>query len=434
MTKSPIFSFKASLKVTFISSSLLLGACATTGYERQLNLTPAELASMHVQELEAAYNSGEKSKVPIKVSLLLGDGISGIEKAKLTFKKHPEISDIFVKSEIDRIQALERSESCKRFYKDITKYRKYRILSDVQINTIEEQFNAHLAESNQTGRIEFLANSNVEYSPILQSKEHQSIIFKRSIDKLKIRGFVPRTLKQVVSFAKSSGLESEAAKLLKDSLPFIHITSNELKIIETIFPEYAKKRAEEVSLNVYFDVINADRIERDEIKTEIERNIRGIQWAASPSESTLNLTIEKIRYREEPISRRSQTVSYPQYQVDLVGAMLMPQNASYIYEVQSERAAIEFGYAVTAVKNEKIIFDKVTKGEISDTGTRCINMRIRNVFGGETAANFMANDDMKSRCSNSGSASMDSLRNQVINNILVEIKSIPVVARVHDQN
>ncbi len=112
----------------------------------------------------------------------------------------------------------------------------------------------------------------------------------------------------------------------------------------------------------------------------------------------------------------------------------MPRNASYLYDVISGGAEIEYGYVITAVADNKTVYDKLVRGKVEREYKRCQNKRIQNVFGGVNSAGFIANDDMKNRCSGQSSLDINDLRGEVFSILVEGILSVPSIREVHDLN
>jgi hypothetical protein len=74
--------------------------------------------------------------------------------------------------------------------------------------------------------------------------------------------------------------------------------------------------------------------------------------------------LERIRNNESVLTEKVQTITYGFFDVNIIYASLyMPKNASYLYEVVTGGAKIEYGYEVTAFKGNKKIYIDVVLGE-----------------------------------------------------------------------
>ena len=118
----------------------------------------------------------------------------------------------------------------------------------------------------------------------------------------------------------------------------------------------------------------------------------------------------------------------------LSAVLLMPRNASYLYEVVSGGAEIEYGYVVSAFADGKSIYDEVIRGRVGGQYRRCQNARIQNVFGGVSSAGFVANNDMQQRCSGPSSATIEKLREDVFSKVVDSVLMVPPIKVVHELN
>jgi len=112
----------------------------------------------------------------------------------------------------------------------------------------------------------------------------------------------------------------------------------------------------------------------------------------------------------------------------------MPSNASYLYDVVSGGAEIEYGYVVSAVADSKTIYDEVIRGKVGGEYRSCQNARIQNVFGGVSSAGFVANDDMQRRCAGPSSASIDELRKEIFSKVVDGVLKVPPIKVAHELN
>lgn len=112
----------------------------------------------------------------------------------------------------------------------------------------------------------------------------------------------------------------------------------------------------------------------------------------------------------------------------------MPQNASYLYELVSGGAEIDYGYVVSAYRKGIKIHDQVVRGRVGGDYARCQNPRIQNVFGGVSSAGFVANEDMERRCSTTRTVSMDRLRAEVQEKITEEILRVSPIKTARELN
>ena len=174
---------------------------------------------------------------------------------------------------------------------------------------------------------------------------------------------------------------------------------------------------------------------RDDLQQAMSSQIKGLVFVPSEQEAQLLLIIERVRHEERIGPERAQTVTYAWTDVNMVAAvLLMPKHASYIYEQVSGSAEIDYGYVVQWVAGKNGRNESVVRGKVGGQYSRCQNQRIQNVYGGVTAADFVANEDMNRRCSGPREISIDSLRTEVLTKILDAVKEIPQIKAVDQIN
>jgi hypothetical protein len=123
---------------------------------------------------------------------------------------------------------------------------------------------------------------------------------------------------------------------------------------------------------------------------------------------------------------------YSQGQVNFAAAvLLMPRNASYIYDVASGGIELSYAYEVKAAAKGHAPFNKLIRDKTARAWRSCSNARIQNVFGGVQPASFVANDHMQQICSGGGSpVGIDALRDDALEAILKAIREVPAVSKV----
>lgn len=183
------------------------------------------------------------------------------------------------------------------------------------------------------------------------------------------------------------------------------------------------------------EIKNTDRLLTEDIIQNLKNKISGVTWISEKSTKSMHIVIERIRSEEKTYPERNETVTYAQHEINwLAAAMLMPRNASYLYDIHSGGAEIEYGYAITGIFDNKVFFDELVRGKVSKTFSKCQNMRIQNVFGGVSPAGFIANPDMQRRCSGPDSVSIEELRNQVFSKISESILKNHKIKEAHELN
>ncbi|MBF0334954.1 MAG: hypothetical protein HQL40_15115, partial [Alphaproteobacteria bacterium] len=145
-------------------------------------------------------------------------------------------------------------------------------------------------------------------------------------------------------------------------------------------------------------------------------------------EPNVVVKLKRLQWDERRIQDKIQPVIYDQYQVNLLSAvLLMPKNASYIYDVSTGGIELSYAFEVTATGKAFPPYAKLIRDRVTRQWQTCSNARIQNVFGGVQPANFVANEHMQQTCgSTQALATPDQLRDVVIDALAREIGQIPM--------
>lgn len=307
------------------------------------------------------------------------------------------------------------------------------VFPENQMSDLFAKLRKTVADGNTTGSIPFDLSDKIDQFPELKSPSHQQIIVNRSIKNL--QGTGSRSVEALIEYTQRVGADSVEGRRIESLLPTMNIRSNELETVSKVFPAFAKARKEEITARVFLQVKNGDRLLTEDLLQALRNRVRGVEWVSSSGAKTTTVVIERVRNDERTMSERSQTITYAQHEVNLLSAaLLMPRNASFLYEVVSGGTEIEYGYVVTASEIGKQIYDEVVRGKVGGEYQRCQNARIQNVFGGVSSAGFVANDDMQQRCSGPSSASMEDLRKDVFSRVVDSVLKVPPIKLVHELN
>ena len=309
------------------------------------------------------------------------------------------------------------------------------ILPEDQVRDLFTKLMKVVTDGNTTGSVPFYLGDKIDLFPELKSPAHQQIIVNRSIKNLQDNGSGSRPVSALVEYVQRIGIDSVEGKRIESLLPSINIRRGELDAVAKVFPKFAAARKEEITARVFLQVKNGDRLLSEDLLQTLRSKVRGVEWVPSAGPKITTLVIERLRNDEKTLPERSQTITYAQHEVNLLSAaLLMPRNASYLYEVVSGGAEIEYGYVVSAVADGKTIYDEVIRGKVGGEYRRCQNARIQNVFGGVSSAGFVANNDMQQRCAGPSSVSIDELRKEIFSKVVEAVLKVPPIKVAHELN
>lgn len=409
------------------SLSILLSACANYG---SFLGQPDDHASI----AREAISSGDSAKANAEIDYAIGNP-EGDAKIRELFVKFPQAKIIY-RTYLEQLIA-----DVKQFYQAESMFHKLKpvkaagIYSLDQTRDLDTRLSKVVAEANLAGTLNVDLSDSVDDFPILKTSKHRKIIADRSIEKLEHDGARPGLVAGLMAYVRQIGVESEEGKRIESLLPKMKIRADELDVVAKLYPQFSAARREAITVRVFVQFKNADRLVSDDFVQAFRMRIRGVQWMPSPDPKTTTLLIDRVRNDEKTLSERSQTITYAQSDVNfLSAALLMPRNASYLFDLVSSGAEIEYGYVVSASLDGKTIHDEVVRGKVGGESHKCQNARIQNVFGGISPAGFVANDDMQRRCSGSSAVSIDELRREVLSKVVEAVLRVPTIKAAQELN
>lgn len=413
---------------TFLSLSIFLSACATYPQSRE------DQATYHASEARSAISKGDSTNAANQIDVTLTRP-TGDAKIKELFASYPKGRDYYRAYLEKSIVDVSSANQAVAVFEKLSIVKSAGIFPEDQVRDLFVNLMKVVADGNTSGAVPFDLGDKIDFFPELKSSNHQRIIVNRSIKNLQSNGPGSRPVSALIEYAQRIGIDSVEGKRMVSLLPTMNIRRDELDVVAKVFPKFALARKEEITVRVFAQIKNGDRLLSDDILQTLRNKVRGVEWVPSAGPKITTLVIERLRSDEKTLPERSQTITYAQHEVNLLSAaLLMPRNASYLYEVVSGGAEIEYGYVVSAVADGKTIYDEVIRGKVGGEYRRCQNKRIQNVFGGVSSADFVANDDMRQRCAGARSASIDELRKEVFSKVLDGVLNVPPIKVAHELN
>lgn len=291
------------------------------------------------------------------------------------------------------------------------------------------------AEGNRTGRLPFdySDSDNIQAFPSLATPEAQSIIFKRSLEKITSNSSPPTALiKGVFTRTASAGPKSQEHTMAVAAMPAMKLSAQEIReYVALAFPEQAKKLLAERTTTVRLSLDPEDRLLYEDLAAKVKAISSNISLVSATEQPTVVVSVKKLQWEERREPERTQQVVYSQGDVNILAAvMLMPRNASYLYDVTSGGVEVAYAFEIKANGKSMAPYDYLLRDKVSRSWRSCSNARIQNVFGGVQPADFVANNHMQQTCnSNSSSISVDRLRDTVLDDVIRSIKRIPAIER-----
>lgn len=361
------------------------------------------------------------------------DRPDGSAKVHAFVDAQPIFRSAYLEHQRHAIATVTSPADANRVYARLVVARKYGILPADQISALFSDLNAVVVTGAKNGSIPFDLSSILTNFPDLKSPEVMTIIIDRSISAMQNNR--DRHIASIMDYVAEVGVASTQGKKIEAALPRMNIRQFELKYVAPLFPEFARNRKEAVAPKIFLQVKGGDRLFFDDVSHAIQEELDGVEFLPEPGQKVTTLVIERLRHEEKINSDRTETITYSYSDVDIVNAvLLMPKNASFIYDVVSSSSQIDYGYVVTAKQNNKTLRDEVVRGVALGNSSRCLNAHVQNVFGGSSAASFVANSDMQRRCSNSSAVSIDDLRRQVMDKVMASVFQVPTIKIMKDMN
>lgn len=414
-------------RIAIIGLSCLMLACATP-YPN----TPEGQVAFYVNQAQVAISKGNCSSAGPEIDAAISRP-TGNEKIKEFFSKDEKARDCYYELHQKQIAGVSEASRANAIFLKLTAIKEAEIFSGGQVNALFAMLEKTVTDGNVTGSVQLVLGDKTDRFPALSNAYHQKIIINRSVENLQ-KGSDVRPVAALMSYVTKHGVDSIEGKRIESLLPTFNIRRDEIDVVGKIFPKFSSTRKEEITARVFLQV-KGDRLLAEDVRQLLREKIRGVEWVASSGSGSVNLIIERIRSDEKNSPEQSQTITYAQHEVDTLSAvMLMPRNASYIYETVSGGSTIEYGYVVSAVIDGKTVADDLIRGKVGGEYKRCQNSRIQNVFGGTTSAGFVANDDMRQRCSGPSSISIEQLRQEIFSKVLDGVLKITSIKRAHELN
>lgn len=406
----------------------LLGGCATTG---GFPSDPKDQALWYVERAAGQAERGDFERV----SYMLTEAVSrpgGVEAAKDFLVKSPSVNTRLA----DYLQQTSKNSINKEELNNLARYSsalgKSGVIKDAE--QLTKSIEANVARKNSMGEVNWLLSDDTSNLYALQSAEAQKIIFERSLDVITDKQRPQGLAKALAEYLSKPERTSVDLSYAKQKLWKTSLRRSELQEFQRVFPDLVSAKLADLTVYVQVNVTPSDRLMEEDLKErlrQISNNYMVLKNGEQGNATTINVTVEKLRAEDRQLPSQSQTVTYAQHDVDLLkAALLMPRNASYMYEWKTGGVELEYGYVIRLNQNGKVLLDELIRGTITEKFVSCDNPRIVNVFGGTTRADFVANSDMSSRCSGatSSSPSAQDIKGRVLALLVDKIVSVETLA------
>jgi len=408
--------------------AMLLASCASVPRNQE------ERAGWFVNRAKETIAQGKTEQVGSDIEYSLAQP-TGPTLVREMFASVPRANAIFRDYLEQRVDGVQSPQSTELALTKLNLAAGASVLSPEQFAGLRTRLRDRVVAGNRSGTSLYDLSVNVDLFPELNTPEHQAILVERTLANLQIDRPSETQVAALMRYVAKIGRGSTDGRRVEALLPRMNFRRAELTEVAKQYPEFAAKRIEDATLRVFLEVKNADRLSADDVLAVLREKVLGVEWVPNGGPKVTTLVIERVRNDEKTLLEQTQTITYAQYEVNLVEALLlMPRNASFRYELVTGGAEIDYGYVVTAMRDGAKIYEQVVRGKVGGESRRCINSRIQNVFGGITSADFVANSDMANRCSGSSAVSIDSLRKEVFSKLVEGVLNVPPIRVVHSMN
>lgn len=395
---------------------------------------PTQQAQYHVDEARKELMNGRGFSALLDASQAI-DRPTGADRLRSALASDSSLRAKMLEAVNGKIDAISGSETAVDAGQFLAKMSNANVFSSTETAAMQERYATRIRKGNETDTISFVLNRQIAAIEPLNDAGQMRLVFARTIKLYRDRSFTSRDMQSLVSYVSAAGANSAVESEFKAQLPEMNVRSAELDQIALIDPSYASRRKAQLSMKAHLSVKNADRLFADDIISRLNQDIRGVTWVSTEQPGALELVVERVRDNEKVLPLESRTVTYSYGQVDILkAALLMPRNASYLFDLKTGGAELDYGYVVSAWKNGVKLKESVLRGKLGGSYHKCENPRIVNVFGGISSASFTANSDMESACSGQQEISMDALRTELLGKISGDVVAMPEISEVHSMN
>ncbi|BBK37729.1 hypothetical protein STAQ_28070 [Allostella sp. ATCC 35155] len=402
--------------------ALALTACAQTRFQ-ETQLDSAEAAIR-------ANNQPEAARI---LSAYLADQNPDGARARAILASNAGFRTQFTALIAKQLEEENSYISLGRRLRDIRAMQQAGALSAEEVAALVQKGNSVAAEGNLNDRYRFDLSDDLSEFPVLEQPEHRRRIFDRSIDYVKgeYKYGVTSVGRALFKEASKRGPGSYEWESLRKALPDMSITTEVWREHgAAVYPEEARRALEQREVRVHLETSPPDRLLTEDLRDKLRKKSANISIVDS-DKAQVRVTVSRLQWDEQRKAPSSQTIMYAQHQVNLLGAvLLMPRNASYLYEVTTGGVDLSYAFEIKAHGERIAPFDRLIRERESRGWSQCANARIQNVFGGVQPASFVANDHQVSTCSGSGTQiSSDELRSSALDKVVSAIESIEPIKK-----
>jgi hypothetical protein len=333
----------------------------------------------------------------------LGNASSSSETMRQKIRESPPLMDALA-GYLDKRSKISAPKDGPKFVSAINAAVSKKLISEKHATTLRASFDEYVRKGNASGLLPFTVADDLSVSSALRSEDSRRTIFFRSL-RLATDSQKNSTLNaELFSWAKEFGSNSTEMTTLRQQLKSLYLTRSDLSTyVLEMFPDDAKELLENRTVRLRLITEPPDRLVYEDVAKRIA-SAEGItilqnnEQSNSPKNiATVVLRKHQYDFHQEP--ERTQTVAIPRHEVNLPSALLlMPRDSSYIYELTTGAAELEYAYEISLLVDGREITNTLLRDRVSKSYSFCTNRRVQNVFGGIEGADWTANATMAANC------------------------------------
>jgi hypothetical protein len=292
------------------------------------------------------------------------------------------------------------------------------VLTVTELDSLQHHLDSSVDRANRGGTVPFDLTNGTNFA-VLKTPENRALLVERSIAAVQAGNIRQDQLQALVDFVKTTNLSPGELDHIEDALDRAGLRRPDLQGLEPVFPQLVTKWRQKLFVHAEFKMKGGDRLLEEDLRKALSDKAKGLDLVGNGASAPLRITVEKVRQDEHTAPESHETVTYAQYQVDIgYAVLLMPRNASYIYDISRSGASIDYGYVVTVEEPSAQRFEKLVRGTATGEQIHCSNARVQNVFGGVQGADWVANSDMAARCHGGNGKSVNELREEILREVV----------------
>jgi hypothetical protein len=291
------------------------------------------------------------------------------------------------------------------------------VLPATELDPLQRQLDSSVDRANRGGTVPFDLTNGSNFV-VLKTPENRALLVERSIAAVQAGNLRQDQLKALVDFVKTTNLSPGELDHIESALDGARLRRADLQGLAPVFPQLVTKWRQKLFVRAEFKLKGGDRLLDEDLRKALSDKAKGLDLVGNGTSAALQITVEKVRQDEHTVPESRETVTYAQHQVDIgYAVLLMPRNASYLYDISRSGSSIDYGYVVTVEGGGAPRFEKLVRGTATGEQVHCSNSRVQNVFGGVQGADWVANSDMAARCRAGNGKSMNELREQILREV-----------------